>query len=104
MLNPAQVEAAVKQHGTIFFDANLNPVAPQEGQWFCEYHLEIPEEGDDYIIDGSLVEYLGPCDSYVLDSAGKPAPYGKPAERHRVRPECSESDRRPHGEILILQS
>ena len=104
MFTPAQIDAATKAHGTLFFDADLNPVVPQEGQWFCEYHLEIPEEGDDYMTDGNLVEYLGPCDNYVINDAGEAAPYGKPAERHRVRPEYADDDRRPRGEILIRQS
>lgn len=102
-ITPAQAAAAVALHGTVFFDNDLNPVVPQAGQWFCEIELVIPEEGDDYLRDDALVEYLGPCESVVLDD-GQPAPYGNPLHRHRVAPEYSDGDRRVQGEILIRQS
>lgn len=104
MFTPAQVDAAIKAHGTIFFDGELNPVVPEPGQWFCEFDLIIPEEGDNFIRDESLVEYLGPCDSVVLDDSGKPVPYGDPKQRFRVLPEYAEEDRRPNGVILVRQS
>jgi hypothetical protein len=105
MLNPAQVEAAIAKHGTVFFDADLNPVVPQVGQWFCEYVLVIPEKGDNYIQDDALVEYAGPDDSVVWDDSFHAfLPYGAPMLRHRVVPEYSDSDRRVQGGILIRQS
>jgi hypothetical protein len=105
MLTPDQVHAAVKTHGTIFFDAQLNPVTPQIGQWFCEYELVIPEEGDDFLRDDALVEYTGPDDRVVwCDKAGAFVPYGDPIRRHRVAPEYSDCDRRVQGEILIRQT
>lgn len=48
---------AVRTHGTVFFDANLQPVVPTPGQWFCEFydahgapmlrHLVSAEHADD---------------------------------------------------------
>ena len=38
-LTYAACMAATKQHETIFFDANLNPVTPCDGQWFCEFDV-----------------------------------------------------------------
>lgn len=100
-----QVRAAVQQHGTIFFDANLNPVVPEPGQWFCEYNAVIPEEGEDHLRDESLVEYLGPDESVVwLDSANAFVPFGSPLYRYRVVPEYADGDRRVQGEILVRQS
>lgn len=105
MFSPAQVQAAIAQHGTIFFDAELNPVTPQAGQWFCEYELIIPEEGDDYLSDQALVEYVGPDDTVVwCDKANAFVPYGDPIRRHRVAPEHSDGDRRVLGEILVRQA
>lgn len=100
-----QLDSAVQQHGTIFFDAGLAPVVPQAGQWFCEYDVVIPEEGDNFVRDEALVEYIGPCDAHAwCDKAGAFVPYGNPIHRHRVAPEYSDGDRRPQGVVLIRQS
>ena len=64
---PVAAQAAVKQHGTVFFDYKMNPVQPAVGQWFCEYELVIPEEGDDFMRDGALVEYLGLSEKHILE-------------------------------------
>jgi hypothetical protein len=37
MLETAVASAAVARADTIFFNAQLNPVVPEVGQWFCEY-------------------------------------------------------------------
>ena len=70
--------AATKQHETIFFDASLNPVSPQDGQWFCEFDVG----NGDGLRDEALVEYVG---------------------SGRVMPEGDDEDRYPRGVILILQ-
>lgn len=84
---------AASRHGTVFFDADLNPVVPQEGQWFCEF-----DEHDGRLRDEALVEYLGVVAKAVLVN-------GKFEEcpAHSVIPEYAESDREPRGIVLIRQ-
>ncbi len=97
-LTPKSAEAAVKLHGTIFFDWNLNPVKPVEGQWFCEFDLVIPEAREPFLRDEALVEYLGPAESLRSEAAG----FARAGE-HRVMPEHSDCDRPPRGVVLIAQ-
>jgi hypothetical protein len=82
-LTPERIDAATRVHNTVFFDKDLNPVQPQEGQWFCEFEVVIPEEGDNFVRDQSLVEYVG---------GGE------------VAAEDDEFSREPHFDILILQA
>jgi hypothetical protein len=44
--------AATLQHGTIYFDAALNPVVPTVGQWFTEYFLR----EDNVVMEGDIVK------------------------------------------------
>jgi hypothetical protein len=55
MLTIEQLHAAVLQHDTIYFDANLNPVVPQIGQWFVELTLDVI---DDRVVEGDIVEIV----------------------------------------------
>lgn len=81
-LTAEKIDAAVAAHKTVFFDADLNPVVPAEGQWFCEFDIILDFEGDAQVRDQALVEYLG---------------------EGRVASEVEEYDRAPNGDILILQ-
>jgi hypothetical protein len=94
---PQQVRAAIEQHGTAFFDFNLQPVQPREGQWFCEFSIEEALEGEE-VRDADLVEYIGTTTSYVLSDSGT-----TPIVRHAVMPEGADEDRQPAGDVLILQ-
>jgi hypothetical protein len=97
MFTPAQVDAAIRAHGTIFFDSNLNPVEPQVGEWFCEYERVIPEEADAFIRDESLVEYCGAAEVGGWD--------GSPVRTvHRVLPEYADCDRTTDCLFLVRQS
>lgn len=94
---PSQVDAAIKFHGTIFFDRNLNPVLPQVGQWFCEYEQVTPEEGEPFIRDEALVEYCGPSEAGGWS--------GSPVRVvHRVQPDGSDCDRNTDALFLVRQS
>lgn len=101
-ITPQTAEAAARQHGTVFFTVDLQPVKPEPGKWFCELELVIPEEGDNYLMEGSLVEYVGPDESVAWDGTGFAA-WGSPMLRHLVATGGGDA-RRPHGEILILQA
>jgi len=93
-----QVKAAIKQHSTMFFDGNLQPVVPQEKQWFCEFHICEGRDGFE-VRDEAIVEYLGTSNACYF--------VGKELVNyvdHRVASEYDEADRRPHGDILVLQS
>lgn len=87
-------ELAVATHGTVFFDAELNPVVPEIGQWFCEF-----DEYGGKLRDEALVEYLGLDTCAVLVD-------GQIVERpvNWVITEYSEAGRAPHGIVLIRQS
>lgn len=37
MVEQGLIETAAASAGTFFFDAQLNPVVPEVGQWFCEF-------------------------------------------------------------------
>jgi hypothetical protein len=94
---PEHVRAACAQHGTIFFTHDLQPVAPKEGQWFCEFHIIETFEGEE-VRDEAIVEYLGPDEKFVNYGDGF-----KPIPVHRVASEYDECDREPRGDVLILQ-
>lgn len=88
-------KAAIEQHKTVFFDRNLNPVMPQQGQWFCEFD---DENGDANLIGGALVEYMGLSTKALLEGdtfVEHPS--------HRVAGDYLDGDREPRGLILILQ-
>lgn len=93
-LNLENALAAASKHKTVFFDAELNPVMPQEGQWFCEF-----DEYDGQLRDEALVEYLGISTKAVLVN-GTLEEY----QTHAVITEHAESDREPSGIVLIRQS
>lgn len=93
MLNLDDVLVAALTHETVFFDAELRPVVPVEGQWFCEFEIH----GDEVRAE-ALVEYVG--------EIGDAEWNGESFEiitRPYVRDEYSESERRPRGAVLILQ-
>lgn len=90
-----QVREAVKAHNTIFFNADLQPVEPKEGQWFCEFHVD---DSDEEVLAEAIVEYLGMSESAFLTDNG-----WVEVKDHRVASEYDESDRRPYGDILVLQ-
>lgn len=93
---PAQVNAAIKAHGTIFFDADLNPVVPQERQWFCEYEHVIPETDDPaFMRDEALVEFVETAEYRFSD--------GTPCVRHMVYDEQADECRLARGCVLIRQ-
>lgn len=82
-LTAERIDAATKQHSGAFFDKDLNPIEPKEGQWFCEFDVILTFEGEEEVRDQALVEYVG---------------------EGRVQSEYDEYDREPHGDILILQN
>lgn len=81
---PAQVRNAITAHATVFFDADLQPVTPIEGQWFCEFDVYDRACGYECLRDEALVEYTG--NGLVIEE-------GEDAE-----------ERRPGGLVLILQA
>ncbi len=85
MFNCTTIKAALAAHGTVFFDRDLKPVTPVEGQWFCEFDLgHTFRDGEHEVPHGeAIVEYVG---------------------EGRVVPDGYDCDRRTHGDILILQS
>ena len=93
-LNLANALAAVNQHKTVFFDAELKPVVPQDGQWFCEY-----DEHAGHLRDEAIVEYLGSSTKALYVDGGF-VDY----PTHSVAEEHAESDREPRGIVLIRQS
>lgn len=96
-LTPQRVREVSKQHATIFFNADLQPIQPKEGQWFCEIHLIDTADGEEVAAE-AIVEFLGTSDSaYLAD--GQWIHFTD----HRVASEYDEGDRRPYGDILILQ-
>ena len=95
MMTPDTVRAAIVRHETIYFDAALSPVAPAVGQWFCEFDIELAEEGNEVLRDGALVEYLGQATFWNM--AGS-------ADEDIVCEEYADDIRRPRGDVLILQA
>lgn len=75
---------AISEHRTQFFDAELRPIVPQIGQWFCEFE-NLDDDTDDLSAE-ALVEYRGASQS-----------------GHRVLPEYADCDREQRGLILVLQ-
>ena len=67
---------------TIFLGANLEPVTPKAGQWFCEVTYDASQEG--YEI--ALVEFIGWIDGtgYVVSDG--------------------DDTRRPSGDVMILRN
>ncbi len=98
-ITPERIHEAMQKHGTIFFDHALNPVQPEEGQWFCEYEIFLGFGGEELVREGAIVEYLGVSLTYVLDG-------DRFVERpsHRVQTEYSDTDREPVGDALIRQA
>lgn len=100
-LTPEQVDAAVKT-GKVFFDFKLNPVEPKPGQWFCEFHLVVPEDSTfpAYVQDEALVRYEG-----VEEHHGVPLCVSESGRRqvYVVWDEAGDDFREPRGEVLILQ-
>lgn len=83
MLNLNSVRAAISLHETVFLSADLEPIEPRKGQWFCEFDVDFAEEGNEILRDQALVEYIGQGEVYDE--------------------QCDEF-RRPRGFVLILQS
>jgi hypothetical protein len=84
------LKAAVQQHNSVFFDADLRPVQPQAGQWFCEVYIEPGRVQYD-----ALVEYVGQSEVWLgTDNAEM---------RHDVSEDGAEDTRSPLGDALILQ-
>jgi hypothetical protein len=96
-LTPERVREVFKQHTTIFFNSYLQPVEPKEGQWFCEIHLIETADGEEVAAE-AIVEYLGASESAYLTDNG-----WVQVRDHRVASEYDEGDRRPYGDLLILQ-
>jgi hypothetical protein len=78
------LQAIAANRGHLFFDKNMNPVSPVEGQWFCE--VDIDEE--DQLRFEAMVEFNG------VDESG----------RARVTPDGHEFDRYPDCYFLLLQA
>lgn len=105
MLNTNTVVNAVERHRTLFFDASLNPVTPQPGQWFCEYDDDFDLGESNFCRDEALVEYVGPDESVCWSNEVNDfVPHGDPINRHLVSVDGGEDTRRPRGRILIRQS
>ena len=105
MFNTLQALDAVMRADTRFFDAQLNPVVPQPGQWFVEYDDEYDEGQSGVLRDEAMVEYVGPDDSAAWCSEAKRfVPWGKSRDQHIVAPEHSDGVRRPRGVILVRQA
>ena len=90
MITPESLKAAVQQHGSMFFDADLKPVQPVPGQWFCEAYIE-----QDQVQYDALVEYVGRSEVWLG--------LGNTELRHEVAEEGSDEARSPRGDALILQ-
>lgn len=80
---PENARRAVANCGTVFFNGNFEPLEPRDGQWFCEFNIELSDEGNEILLDGALVEYVG---------------------EGRVLEEGYDCDRLPYADILILQN
>jgi len=93
-----RIRAATEQHGTVFFDADLNPVQPEPGQWFCEFDCDVDYEGEWFVRDEAFVRYEGLDDRHTLDG-DKWVTVQKPV----VWPEGADECREPAGYILIAQ-
>lgn len=100
---PDRVNAAIKAHGTKFFDKDLNPVVPQPGDWFCEFDLTYRMGKDgmifDRAVDGAFVEYICKEKFPIFDLEGNIVYH----DIHVVVPEGCEFDRQPQGNFLIKQ-
>ena len=96
ILTPDNIRAAVVRHETIFFDADLQPIVPQPGQWFCEYDIDFSWEGNEILREGSLVEFVATGVVRYSD--------GEQLIRHWVATEYSDDCREPRGEALIRQA
>jgi hypothetical protein len=93
-----RIDAATKLHNTVFFDGDLNPVVPREGQWFCEFDCDVDHEGEWFVRDEAFVEYAGLSETSMWDGekfVTRPS--------HRVLPEGGDCDREPRGYVLIAQ-
>ena len=96
ILTPDNIRAAVVRHETIFFDADLQPITPAAGQWFCEYDIYVTYEGNEILRDEALVEFV---ETYLWKFSD-----GATVSQHLVCPENDEELRNPRGEALILQA
>ena len=96
ILTPDNIRAAVVRHETSCFDAELQPIVPQPGQWFCEYDIDLAEEGNEILRDGALVEFVETEVARYSD--------GQALIRHWVTTEYSDNWREPRGEALIRQA
>lgn len=90
--------AAVAKHGTVFFDAELNPVIPQVGEYFCEFDAAFSAEDDLYLRAELLVQYVGHTTRLVVGGAEVTE---QPS--HLVVEDGNERDREPYGIILVRQ-
>jgi hypothetical protein len=84
------LKAAVKQHGNVFLDVNLQPVQPTAGQWFVEAYIEQGRVQYD-----ALVEYIGQSEAWLGPNSAE--------LRHEVAEDGSDDTRSPRGDALILQ-
>jgi hypothetical protein len=97
-LTVPRAEAAIKQHGTIFFNCALQPVEPKAGQWFCEFF--IAEAFDGYELrDEAIVEYVGQDEAHTFNADGTL----KTRKMHCVAEEGEDGCHEPRGDFLILQ-
>ena len=96
ILTPDNIRAAVVRHETIFLDAELQPIVPQPGQWFCEYDILFADEGNEILSEGALVEFVETEVARYTD--------GEQLVRHWVTTEYSDECREPIGEALIRQA
>lgn len=61
MYSVQEIKSAIEQHGTRYFDADLQPVEPQDGDQFCELEFFYRYLGngkmvEDAVIEGATVE------------------------------------------------
>ena len=61
MITYEAARAALAANTTVFFDADLNPVAPEVGQWFCEFDIN-----DDPEVDSLRDEALVPANKIIV--------------------------------------
>jgi len=87
-------------NGHRYFDNDLQPVQPKEGQRFCEVHVDVDYEGDLRASYEELVEYVGEDEQFTF------GPNGETMARKvdLFAPEGDEGARSHRGDALILQS